>query len=38
MDETKGHVIVRRLFMRYDANETSVVAATTETEVMFFDS
>jgi hypothetical protein len=38
MDEAKGQVIVRSLFMRYDANETSAVAATAETEVMFFDS
>jgi hypothetical protein len=38
MDEAKGQIIVRSLFVRYHANETSAVAATAETEVMFFDN
>ena len=38
MDEAKGQTIVRRLLLRYHANETSAVAATAETEVMLFDS
>lgn len=38
MDEAEGEAIVRSLLLRYDENETSAVAATAGSEVMFFDS
>ena len=38
MDEAEGEMIVRTVLLRYHADETSAVAATAETEVVFFDS